>query len=135
MASEDEMRDQFTPDNIQSLEPNEVFVFGSNLQGFHGGGAASLAARKFGAIWGQAVGLQGQSYGIPTMHGPVPEIAPYVEQFIAFAKENPNLKFLVTKIGCGIAGFKEEEIAPLFKDALDLNNVVLPEAFVRILEA
>ena len=73
-----------TPERITQLEENEVFVFGSNLEGAHGGGAALLAWRKFGAIWGQGVGLQGQSYGIPTMQGGVDTIKPYVDEFIAF---------------------------------------------------
>ena len=80
----------------------------------HGGGAAYVAHRKFGAIMGQGVGLQGQSYAIPTMQGGVETIQPYVDDFIDFARNNPNLTFLVTRIGCGIAGFRDEEIAPLF---------------------
>ena len=120
---------RFTPDFITELKENEVFVFGSNLSGFHGGGAARIAADKFGAVWGQGVGLQGQSYAIPTMQGGVDTIKPYVDDFIAFAKCHPELIFLVTKIGCGIAGFTEEEIAPLFRDAHSLDNVVLPKGW------
>ena len=112
------------------MKENEVFVFGSNLAGSHGGGAAWIAYQKFGAIWGQGVGLQGQSYGIPTMQGGVETIKPFVDEFIEFAKEHPELKFLVTRIGCGIAGFRDEEIAPLFKDAIDVENVILPKSFV-----
>ena len=78
---------KITPEFITELQPDEVFVFGSNLEGMHGGGAALIAYRKFGAIWGQGVGLQGQSYGIPTMQGGVETIRPYVDEFIAFAKE------------------------------------------------
>lgn len=115
-----------SPDNIQSLKPNEVFVFGSNLSGSHGGGAALVAYRKFGAIWGQGVGLQGQSYGIPTMHGGVEAIKPYVDEFIAFARQHQDLVFLVTRVGCGIAGFTDNEIAPLFSEAKQLENVYLP---------
>ena len=118
-----------TPEFITSLKPNEIFVFGSNLQGMHGGGAARAAYNKFGAVWGQGVGLQGQSYGIPTMQGGVETIRPYVDEFIDFAKEHPELTFLVTRIGCGIAGFKDEEISPLFETAHDLENVVLPEGW------
>ena len=121
---------EFTPERISELKENEIFVFGSNLAGSHGGGAARLAYNHFGAIWGQGVGLQGQSYGIPTMHGGVEAIKPYVDEFIAFAKQHPEMKFLVTKIGCGIAGFTIDEIAPLFKDALDVENVILPKEFV-----
>jgi len=120
---------EFTPERITELKPNEIFVFGSNLAGAHGGGAALLAYRKFGAIWGQGVGLQGQSYGIPTMQGGVETIKPYVDEFIQFAKQHPEYKFLVTKIGCGIAGFTEEEIAPMFYQAIDCKNVLLPKEF------
>lgn len=120
---------EFTPERIAQLKPNEIFVFGSNLAGAHGGGAARLAYDRFGAVWGQGVGLQGQSYGIPTMHGGVEAIKPYVDEFIAFAKQHPEMKFIVTKIGCGIAGFTTEEIAPLFADAVDVENVILPREF------
>ena len=118
-----------TPEFIESLQPNEIFVFGSNLRGAHLGGAARVAHRKFGAIMGQGVGLQGQSYAIPTMQGGVETIKPYVDKFIAFAKEHSELTFLVTRIGCGIAGFTDEEMAPLFSEAKDLENVVLPEGW------
>lgn len=115
-----------TPENITSLAPNEIFVFGSNLSGMHGGGAAWVAYRKFGAIMGQGVGLQGQSYGIPTMQGGVETIRPYVDEFIGFARSHPELTFLVTRIGCGIAGFDDAEIAPLFEAAHEVDNIVLP---------
>ena len=115
-----------TPKFITELQPNEIFVFGSNLKGMHGGGAAYIAYRKFGAIMGQGVGLQGQSYAIPTMQGGVETIRPYVDEFIAFAKEHPELTFLVTRIGCGIAGFSDNDISPLFKEAHDVENIVLP---------
>ena len=121
----------FTPEWINRLSENEVFVFGSNLGGFHAGGAARVALEHFGAVWGQGVGLQGQSYAIPTMHGGVDVIKPYVDEFIAFAREHRELKFLVTPIGCGIAGFTIEQIAPLFADAIDDENIILPENFVR----
>ena len=127
------MKTQFTPDFITELKENEIFVFGSNLQGLHGGGAARLAYEKFGAIWGQGVGLQGQSYGIPTMHGGVDAIKPYVDEFIEFAKSHPEMTFLVTRIGCGIAGFRDEEIAPLFKECIEMENVCLPRSFHSIL--
>lgn len=119
--------------HITTLRPNEIFVFGSNLSGMHGGGAARLAYQKFGAIWGQGVGLQGQSYGIPTMQDGVDTIKPYVDEFIEFAKTHPQLKFLVTEIGCGIAGFSVEEIAPLFEQAIDVENIYLPERFWMVL--
>ncbi len=124
---------KYTPENITSLGKDEVFVFGSNLAGHHGGGAARTAYRKFGAVWGQGVGMQGQSYAIPTMQGGVDTIKPYVDDFIALAREWDQTTFYVTRIGCGIAGFTDEEIAPLFADALDLYNVRLPESFVKIL--
>ena len=125
---------KYTPENITSLAQNEVFVFGSNLQGSHGGGAAAAAVRYFGAIWGQGVGMQGQCYAIPTMHGGVDVIRPYVDEFIEFAKGHPELTFLVTRIGCGIAGFRNEQMAPLFADALELPNVVLPKSFVKVIK-
>lgn len=123
-----------SPQWITTLADDEVFVFGSNLEGLHGGGAALLAYERFGAIWGQGTGLQGKSYGIPTMHGGVDVIAPYVDDFIAFAREHRELRFLVTEIGCGIAGFTVEEMAPLFKDAMDEENIYLPQRFIDILE-
>jgi len=115
-----------TPERITSLQPGEIFVFGSNLKGMHGGGAAYVAYRKFGAVMGVGVGLQGQSYAIPTMQGGVETIRPYVDQFIEFADLHPELTFLVTRIGCGIAGFSDEDIAPLFEKAHDKANIVLP---------
>ena len=127
------MEKRISPQFINKLENNEIFVFGSNLNGMHGGGAARIAYDKFGAIWGQGVGLQGQSYGIPTMHGGLDVIKPYVDEFINFAKEHSELKFLVTRIGCGIAGFSDEEMAPLFKDAIEIENIYLPKNFYYIL--
>ena len=129
------MRKRISPDRINDLNEIEIFVFGSNLQGSHGGGAAAIAAKKFGAIWGQGVGLQGQSYGIPTMHGGISSIKPYVDEFIEFAKNNTQLNFLVTRIGCGIAGFSEEEMAPLFENTTSLENVYLPDSFWEIIKA
>lgn len=126
-------RPAFTPEYITELKPDEVFVFGSNLAGMHGGGAAYVAFKQFGAVMGCGVGLRGQSYAIPTMQGGVGTIQPYVDNFIAFASEHPELFFYVTRIGCGIAGFREKEIAPLFAQAIDLENVCLPEGFVKIL--
>lgn len=120
---------RITPEWITDLKEDEVFVFGSNLKGMHGGGAARVAYDKFGAVWGQGVGMQGQSYAIPTMHGGTDVIKPYVDEFIEYAKRYPEKKFFVTPIGCGIASFSESEIAPLFKDAVDLENVWLPEKF------
>ena len=125
---------EFTPERITQLKENEIFVFGSNLAGAHGGGAARIAAVHFGAIMGQGVGLQGQSYAIPTMQGGVETIKPYVDEFIEFAIAHKEYKFLVTRIGCGIAGFTAREIAPLFNAALEVDNIILPEDFVEILQ-
>ena len=125
---------RYTPERISELKENEVFVFGSNLAGAHGGGAARVAFHAFGAEWGKGVGLQGQSYAIPTMQGGVDTIQPYVDEFIQFAKEHEQQIFLVTRIGCGIAGFRDEEIAPLFKKAENIANIILPKEFVEIIQ-
>ena len=125
---------KYTPEFITELAEDEVFVFGSNLSGMHGGGAAATAHRCFGAVWGKGVGLYGQSYAIPTMQGGVKTVKPYVDEFIEFAKNHPELRFLVTKIGCGIAGFHEEQIAPLFAEAVDVKNIILPRDFVEIIK-
>lgn len=111
---------------IEELDEGEIFVFGSNGFGAHNGGAAATAVAKFGAIYGQAEGLQGQSYAINTMDG-FEVMAEQVERFIEFAREHPELTFYVTEIGCGIAGFSPEEVAPLFAGVPE--NVVLPGAF------
>lgn len=128
------MSKKYTPENITHLEPDDIFVFGSNLEGMHMGGAARVAYDKFGAVWGQGVGIQGQSYAIPTMQGGVETIKPYVDDFIDLAREWDQNTFYVTKIGCGIAGFTDEEIAPLFDKAYDLYNVRLPKSFADIIE-
>ena len=124
---------EFTPEFISELNDREIFVFGSNLQGMHGGGAARVAHRKFGAEWGVGIGLTGQTYAIPTMQGGVETIAPYVDEFIEFASNHKELKFYVTRIGCGTAGFRDEEIAPLFRNALGEANIILPQTFYNIL--
>lgn len=120
------------PYKIEHLKENEIFVFGSNLGGQHAGGAARLATH-WGAEWGKGVGLSGQTYAIPTMHGGTEDIRPYVEEFIAFAQKHPELEFLVTRIGCGIANFTDEEIAPLFRPAIYTQNISLPISFWRVL--
>ena len=122
---------EYTPEFITELKPNEIFVFGSNIHGMHGGGAAAIAFRKFGAEWGVGEGLTGQCYALPTMEGGVDYIAEKVENFMACAKEHPELKFYVTKIACGIAGFSIEEIGPLFANAIPMENVILPRKFVE----
>ena len=122
---------EYTPGFIRDLKENEIFVFGSNLAGMHAGGAARVAVDKFGAVWGQGVGMQGQCYAIPTMQGGVETIKPYVDEFIDYASQHPELKFFVTRIACGIAGFTAQEIAPLFAAAIDVENIILPRDFVE----
>lgn len=124
---------EYSPERIDSLAPRQIFVFGSNEYGHHHGGAARAAYEKFGAVWGRGVGLSGRTYAIPTMQGGVETIRPYVDEFIDYARNRPELTYLVTRIGCGIAGFKDEEIAPLFIGALDLPNVHLPKSFCEII--
>lgn len=125
----------FTPDYIDTLLPRQVFVFGSNALGYHTGGASGTARKKFGAVWGQAEGLQGQSYAIPVDYGKNVrkdnEVKAAVDRFIAFAKAHLELFFLVTRVGCGIAGYHDEEMAQFFIDALELKNVSLPRSFVE----
>ena len=125
---------KYTPEMIRELAANEIFVFGSNLAGYHGGGAARIALNNFGAVWGQGVGMQGQCYAIPTMQGGVETIKPYVDEFIDFARTHTEYTFLVTRIACGIAGFSPREIAPLFADAINVENVILPEDFVEVIQ-
>lgn len=120
-----------TPDIVQSLREGQIFVFGSNLAGFHGGGAARTAHLKFGAEMGNGDGPQGQSYAIPTMQGGVSTIKPYVDKFISYARKHKEQTFLVTRIGCGIAGFDDRDIAPLFSEAKEVDNICLPRSFWR----
>ena len=119
-------------DRIDHLEENEIFVFGSNASGYHGGGAAAYAMRKFGAVWGQSEGLQGQSYAIPTMEG-IAEMSEAIKRFTSFAAEHSELRFLVTRVGCGVAGYSASQIAPLFKECIPLENVALPSDFWDVL--
>ncbi len=128
------MNTRITPNHITELKPNEIFVFGSNLQGYHGGGAARLAMNQWGAVWGQGAGLQGRTCAIPTMQGGIGTIRPYIDQFIKFAQNDPERTFLVTEIGCGIAGFRPADIAPLFKNAINIPNIWLPQRFWEILQ-
>lgn len=126
---------KLTPEFVTDLSRCEIFVFGSNLAGHHAGGAARIAYDKFGAEWGNGVGPQGQSYAIPTMQGSVETIKPYADDFIAYAKDHPLNRFLLTRVGCGIAGFSDEEIAPLFVEALDIPNISIPEEWLPIMIA
>ena len=127
----------FTPDYIDTLLPKQIFVFGSNALGYHTGGASGTARKKFGAVWGQAEGLQGQCYAIPVDYGKNVrkdgEVRAAVDRFVTFAKAHPDLFFLVTRVGCGIAGYHDEEMAQFFIDALELKNVSLPKSFVEAL--
>jgi uncharacterized protein (DUF1810 family) len=129
----------YTPDYIDRLLPSQVFVFGSNTLGYHTGGASGTARKKFGAVWGQAEGLQGQSYAIPVDFGKGirkdTEVKASVDKFIAFAKENEKLFFFVTRIGCGIGGYRDEEMAQFFKEALEVKNICLPKSFVDALKS
>lgn len=134
MVNMEEMKkNRITPEWIDTLKDNEIFVFGSNLAGMHGGGAARVARLRFGAVLGNGVGIQGQSYAIPTMQGGVETIRSYVDDFIAYAQQHPSLHFLVTPIGCGIAGFEPEDIAPLFEGAKAVKNISLPESFWEVI--
>ena len=121
-----------TPALITELKENEIFVFGSNIHGMHGGGAARIAHMKFGAEMGNGEGLQGQSYALPTMEG-LENTKKAVDNFIECAKAHRELTFLVTPVGCGIAGYTPEEIAPMFQPATELENVYLPSSFWKIL--
>jgi AraC-like DNA-binding protein len=122
--------DRVTPYWIDSLKPNEVFVFESNLPGIHVSETARTAVRFFGATPGVGVGLSGQSYAIPTMQGPVDTIKPYVDDFIDHARHHTNQYFYVTPIGCDISGFDSSDIAPLFRQAQTMENISLPELFL-----
>jgi hypothetical protein len=128
------MKERTTPEKITELKDNQIFVFASNLSGIHGKGAA-LTARKWGAIFYQSSGLQGQTWAIPTKDASIKrtlstnEIKPFVDDFIEFAKANSQLTFLVTEIGCGLAGMIPKQIAPLFRGAIEVDNIFLPKRF------
>ncbi len=121
---------RIAPNQITELSQCEIFVFGSNLEGQHMGGAARYAYDHFGAEWGNGVGPQGRCYAIPTMHGPLSDIKPYVDDFIEYARQHPMNRFLLTRIGCGIAGFKDKDMAPLFLEAFKLPNVSFPDEWI-----
>ena len=129
----------FTPDYIDRLLPNQIFVFGSNTLGYHTGGASGTARKRFGAVWGQAEGLQGQSYAIPVDFGKGirkdTEVKASVEKFIAFAKENEKLFFFVTRVGCGLGGYRDDEMAQFFRNALGVKNICMPKSFVDALKS
>jgi len=123
---------RITPSIINILKENEIFVFGSNIHGHHLGGAARAAMDHFGAIWGNGEGLQGQSYALPTMEG-INSFKEAAQRFIDYASQHPEYIFLVTPVGCGIAGYTPEEVAPLFQNATKLENIYLPLSFWRLL--
>ena len=133
----EEKNNVYTPDYIDALLTNQIFVFGSNALGYHTGGASGTARKKFGAVWGQPEGLQGQSYAIPVDYGKGvrkdAEVKTAIDRFIDFAKAHNELFFFVTRVGCGIAGYHDEEIAPFFREALNMKNVCLPKSFVDAL--
>lgn len=134
----EQIKNRVTPAIVSALDKNQIFVFGSNLAGRHGKGAAKQAM-QWGAIYGHPHGLQGQTYAIPTKNYSITkalgieEIRLYVNQFILFAKLNNNLIFLVTEIGCGLAGYSPNDIAPLFSEAVFVENIFLPEKFQKII--
>ena len=131
------MEKRFTPDNIQELKENQIFVFGSNMNGNHAGGAARLAVEKFGAIMGQAEGIQGQSYAIPTLDEDMEKVTEedlinYLGNLRHFANEHPEKEFLLTAIGTGIAGFDTNYMAYMVLRANFPGNVTIPEEFSKI---
>jgi uncharacterized protein (DUF1810 family) len=134
---EEQDKKGFTPDYIDMLLPNQIFVFGSNALGYHTGGASGTARKKFGAVWGQPEGLQGQSYAIPVDYGKSvrkdAEVKNAIKRFISFAGKHTELFFFVTRIGCGMGGYRDEEMAQFFREALNLKNVCLPKSFVDAL--
>lgn len=119
-----------TPERITKLSRCEIFVFGSNVQGEHMGGATKIAYEKFGAEWGVGDGPTGRCYAIPTMHGGLEDIRPYAEKFIEYAKEHPRNRFLLTRVGCGIAGFKDIDMSQLFRKAVDIPNIAVPKEWL-----
>lgn len=123
---------RITPSEINYLRKDQIFVFGSNFRGHHGGGASKVAVRHYGAVDGIGEGLQGQSYAIPTSEG-VAGMIPAIERFTSFARQHQELQFYVTAIGCGNAGLKPDEVAPYFYDAAFLSNVYLPLSFWKII--
>lgn len=122
-------KNRVTPAFVNSLKENEIFVFGSNVAGIHNGGAAGYAKNHFGAIDGQAEGLQGQSYAIPTDGVSEKELYQAICRYCDLASSRPDLTFYVTAVGCGNAGFSPYTVAPMFRDAVKLKNVKLPIEF------
>lgn len=124
---------RITPEKIEQLEWKQIFVFGSNEAGLHGAGAAHVA-RSFGAELGVGFGLQGSTFAIPTKDWnvqplPLPVIKHYVDRFLACTPLYSDLTFMVTRIGCGLAGYQVADIAPMFVEAVKQENVWLPQEF------
>jgi hypothetical protein len=118
------MSRKYHADGTVPVDSSEIFVFGSNLAGVHGAGAARAAYRIFGAKMGNGRGFQGNTYAIPTKDEkieslPLEQVVSEIETFVQITKTHPNLKWFVTRVGCGLAGFKDSEIAPHFKDAIN----------------
>jgi len=139
-------RYNYTPENLKKLESNEVFVFGSNTEGKHAGGAAAVAFESFGAVMGQAVGMQGQSYAIPTMTPDGFKVSPVdllksLLDFVSYVEQNQDKIFYLTKIGTGIAGWSMREVRRIFWTAVDFvkpeeecslpANLVIPYEFAK----
>lgn len=127
-----------TPKKISTLKENEVYVFGSNQSGIHGKGSAKIAADRFGAKVGVGFGLEGQSFAIPTKDKKIKtleliQIKYFVDKFIEFAKRKPDLIFYVVEIGCMNAGYEPDDIAPLFNEVKEIENIYLPETFWNVL--
>ena len=131
----------YTPELVESLNDGQVFVFGSNLIGYHSGGASLMAMQRFGAVWGQAEGPQGRCYAIPVdIRGEAVEnvsayLKRHIDKFFDYARKHQEQFFLVPRIGCGAAGFDDELMAPFFREALSMANVSLPKSFVEILKS
>lgn len=123
--------ERIAPDNIVSLGKEEIFVFGSNVEGMHNGGAAYYALQHFGAKFGQAEGIQGQSYAIPTDGNSFEELAKAVERFTEYVVFHPQNKFMLTAVGTGNAGYEVRQIAPLFRQAYAFGNVYVPRSFMQ----
>lgn len=126
-----------TSSSINILNQNEIFVFGSNRAGAHGAGAARQAI-KWGAVYGKGKGLIGSTYALPTKDEairtlPLIEIFKEVDDFTQCAINNPTLRFLVTRVGCGLAGYQDSQIAPMFIKASQLSNVYLPIEFWNVI--
>jgi hypothetical protein len=130
-------KQQYTQENIKSLKPGEIFVFGSNLSGIHGSGSAKMAYTKFGAKYGVGIGMTGQAYALPTKDKnintlPLSHIKKYVDDLLTFVLNHPSNHFIITRVGCGKAGYSDKDIGPLFKKFIGLTNVSLPKSFVNV---